>query len=708
MTVLHPWAIAAGAAAVTLPVIIHWLTKPRPVRLPLSTVRFVLEAVQQRRARLRLRDLLILLLRVAAVALVALAFARPFSRASTPLAADAGADTVRVVILDQSASMGAASGGIASIDRAKPVAAKWLAGSGARGALILAAAQARTTFDRPSSNWGALRDEAASAAALPERLNLSAAINLAGELLGRGGEGVKRELVVVSDFQRSNWASADFSALPKDTAIHLESVAPKQTPANVGILAVRGQGRVEQGRELRLEVDVGNYSPAARDVNVEVRVGDATSRLSGLCPAGQVTTLSTPLVPAAAGWQSGEARLLGVEDALAIDNVRPFVLEVKAASTYLLVTRDPSRPSLTSSHLLERALAPSSAARDSSAPRERVVRVAPDSLDREAVSAADLVVVEHPGPLSQSGVALLVGELRRGKPLWYVAAEPVDATNLKLLVDNAGSDLKMPVEFYPPPAGQVRKGLFLTDVKTNRPPFAVFGDALGVATGPLRFSGGLGSRPAPQGSGALADDVLAAYSDRSACLVSTTCGAGLLAVLNADLNASTLPRSAVFVPMVGELVSQLLGHRGVDAAISCGEPTARVLPATAGKAQGLSIVRTTRSDENADAGTLSEDQNAVVWKWPHPAAPAVYQVRRAGIPVYAAATALPAEESDLTSIDSSVLTGRLTGGRLVNFRPAAGDDSDDSRTRDRAWAWLLCGCAACMIVELGVLRAFKT
>src|SRR5207302_3332113 len=134
-----------------------------------------------RRARLRLRDLLILLLRIAAVALIALAFARPFSRATTPLAADAGTDTVRVVVLDQSASMAAGSGGIASIDRARPIAARWLDGSGARGALVLAGAQPRTVFDRPSSNWGALKDEAASAPALPERLNLSAAINLAGE-----------------------------------------------------------------------------------------------------------------------------------------------------------------------------------------------------------------------------------------------------------------------------------------------------------------------------------------------------------------------------------------------------------------------------------------------------------------------------------------------------------------------------------------------
>ncbi|MGI9456645.1 MAG: BatA domain-containing protein, partial [Aeoliella sp.] len=77
MTFLHPWALVVAGLAATLPVAIHLLTRPRPVRLPLSTLRFVREAIQQRRARHRLRDWLILALRTAAILLVGLAIARP-------------------------------------------------------------------------------------------------------------------------------------------------------------------------------------------------------------------------------------------------------------------------------------------------------------------------------------------------------------------------------------------------------------------------------------------------------------------------------------------------------------------------------------------------------------------------------------------------------------------------------------------------------
>ena len=38
-----------------------------------------------------------------------------------------------------------------------------------------------------------------------------------------------RELIIVSDFQRTNWTSVDFSVLPEDTRIQLEPVDPRET-----------------------------------------------------------------------------------------------------------------------------------------------------------------------------------------------------------------------------------------------------------------------------------------------------------------------------------------------------------------------------------------------------------------------------------------------------------------------------------------------
>ena len=44
MAFVNPWILMIGAAAALLPVLVHWLTRPRPIVLPLSTVRFVQQA----------------------------------------------------------------------------------------------------------------------------------------------------------------------------------------------------------------------------------------------------------------------------------------------------------------------------------------------------------------------------------------------------------------------------------------------------------------------------------------------------------------------------------------------------------------------------------------------------------------------------------------------------------------------------------------
>src|SRR5204862_247205 len=100
MSLLHPWMFAAALAAMGLPVLVHWLTRPRPRPFPLSTVRFVFEAVQQRRARHRLRDAIVLLLRTVAVLLLGAALARPLLAGRNSARAADASHVTRVVLLD--------------------------------------------------------------------------------------------------------------------------------------------------------------------------------------------------------------------------------------------------------------------------------------------------------------------------------------------------------------------------------------------------------------------------------------------------------------------------------------------------------------------------------------------------------------------------------------------------------------------------------
>jgi len=99
VTFLAPWAlwVAAGVSAVVIG--LHVLASRNPRVTPLPTARFVPDVPLRATARaLRLSDVALLLLRVAAVMLVGLAFARPeLTRARRAIG--------RVVLVDVSRSV---------------------------------------------------------------------------------------------------------------------------------------------------------------------------------------------------------------------------------------------------------------------------------------------------------------------------------------------------------------------------------------------------------------------------------------------------------------------------------------------------------------------------------------------------------------------------------------------------------------------------
>lgn len=84
MTFVHV-SLLAGSALVALPVLLHLLMRQRPRRFEFPALRFVRQRHETNRRQLRLRHLLLMLLRVAAIALLAFALARPSIRFSGAL-----------------------------------------------------------------------------------------------------------------------------------------------------------------------------------------------------------------------------------------------------------------------------------------------------------------------------------------------------------------------------------------------------------------------------------------------------------------------------------------------------------------------------------------------------------------------------------------------------------------------------------------------
>jgi hypothetical protein len=119
------WLALAGLAAAAGPVLIHLLNRRIFRRIDWAAMDFLLEASRRSKAFLRLRDLLLMALRMAAVALFGFAVARPFL--STGGAAATSGPVHAILVLDNSMSMGRERlGGATLLDDARARAAEFI------------------------------------------------------------------------------------------------------------------------------------------------------------------------------------------------------------------------------------------------------------------------------------------------------------------------------------------------------------------------------------------------------------------------------------------------------------------------------------------------------------------------------------------------------------------------------------------------------
>src|ERR1043165_9481614 len=106
MNFLAP-AFLAGLAAIAVPGIIHLIHRERKTVVEFPSLMFLQRIPYRSVRRQKLRHILLLALRCLALAIVVMAFARPFVRRDAPLRATGSGARELVVLVDRSYSMGA-------------------------------------------------------------------------------------------------------------------------------------------------------------------------------------------------------------------------------------------------------------------------------------------------------------------------------------------------------------------------------------------------------------------------------------------------------------------------------------------------------------------------------------------------------------------------------------------------------------------------
>ena len=208
MSFLHPMMLA-GLAAVSVPIIIHLLNKFRVRTTDWGAMRFLMDSIQKNQKKVKMEDLILLILRCLLVALAVLAFARPALTALVKGGADDGQPVAAIVLLDNSASMSQSAGATSLFDQAKKDINGWLdkQPSQSLAALYLVSNRTEALIAKPGADLGLFRKMLAEAETSDRSTDLSQGVRQAVESL-KTVSGRRREVRIYTDGQASGWAKS--------------------------------------------------------------------------------------------------------------------------------------------------------------------------------------------------------------------------------------------------------------------------------------------------------------------------------------------------------------------------------------------------------------------------------------------------------------------------------------------------------------------
>ena len=313
-----------GALAIVAPIVFHLIRQTPKGEVPFSTIMFLEPSPPRVTSRSRIDHWLLLLLRAGALALLALAFARPFWRAVAQV--DPGAGTARrtLILLDTSASM--RRGDLWAQARARVEVALAAARPGDPLAIlafdsaprvVMGFAEAATL--EPAARLALARARVAALGPTWRGTELGTALGEAVAAIADGADRdakagrVPRRIVLIGDLQSGSKVEALGNiAWPSDVELDLQTVAVAGGNAGIEVLADAepsttdpadagtGPARPDDAGpavRVRIASDPTARADSYRLGWVDPRGGKLTGEVTASVPPGESRVVRVPLPP---------------------------------------------------------------------------------------------------------------------------------------------------------------------------------------------------------------------------------------------------------------------------------------------------------------------------------------------------------------------------------------------------------------------------
>ncbi|HEX3868265.1 MAG TPA: BatA domain-containing protein, partial [Gemmatimonadaceae bacterium] len=528
MSFLAP-AFFAALAAIAIPVIIHLINRERKVVVEFPSLMFLQRIPYRSVRRQKIRHLLLLILRCVALALLVAAFARPFFDKKHAAITGTGAREV-VVLLDQSASMGYAN----RWSKAKEAAKHAVSGlTAADHATLVLFSNDATVATEPMATPDRVVAAISAAKLGSEGTKYAPALKLASQIIAASSL-PRREVVLISDFQKVGWANHNEIVFPSGTTVTPVDLGGKAAP-DVAVSQVTTD-RDSTGERDRVTVAARlvNTGSAPKNIEATLSIGGRDAQTSRVTvPATGLKQVAFNPIAVPSGATRGAVRI--TPDSLTQDDVLSFTVAPDEAVEVLVV--DPVSPRPNQSLYLSRAL--SIGDRPSFHVTEKsIAELTPRDFDGRAL----VVLNEVTPPIGDAG------------------------TKLRAMLEGGGGILVVPgndrVETWPaewrsilpavigqPVDRTTDAGGTLSAVDYADPIFELFNAPRSGDFSTARFYRYRALTPQ------LNAVIPARFDDGSPALVERSVGSGKLVIWASTLDAywTNLPLQAVFLPFVHQL-----------------------------------------------------------------------------------------------------------------------------------------------------------
>jgi hypothetical protein len=442
--------ILFGLAAVSIPVLIHLLHRQRTTPIKWGAMQFLLESPLQLKRRKRVDHWLLLLLRMAAVALIVLALARPLMVEGKYNPLGDGLATDIAVVVDRSLSTGRRAGDKTVYEQSTAAVGELVKTMRPSDTLSVVLAEHRPQVQ-------SIRLAPANASDVPRKLSelkpgmsdasIPDAIRTAREVIGEG-KNVRKMILVLSDEQRTGWSVDD------DAAWRM-AVGSRGAAAKVYSLPIQPDGKASDvavadvsiapsilgpNRPAEITASVTNSGPEpVSDLNVQLLVDGKVldARPVPSLPPGESRTLSFSHTFTEAGshWVKVQA---DVTDALEADNSAVIAANVVPRIQVLIIDGQlTSAGDFASSRFLRAAFQPVDEAREAtSLVQPKVVSVSECASEKLEDYAA--VIVNDVLRLPAEVLARLTENVRNGHSAWFILGPRTEPAFVKADLRESG------------------------------------------------------------------------------------------------------------------------------------------------------------------------------------------------------------------------------------------------------------------------------